>query len=67
MLAKPREAGDLLVPLGVVLHGAAAEGIEAGIYAEVQLAQARKVADKAQFPYLRNVQFAAEEVIVRQV
>ena len=65
-MREAREPGDLLVPLGVVLHGAAAEGVEAGVDAEVELAEAGEVADKAQFPDLRDVQLAAEEVVVRQ-
>ena len=67
MLREAREPGDFLVPLGVVLHGAAAEGVEAGVDAEVELAEAGEVADKAQLTNLRDVQFAAEEGVVRQV
>ena len=66
-LGEAREPGNFLVPLGVVLHGAAAEGVETRVDAEVELAEAREVAHQAQFPDFGDVQLAAEEVVVRQV
>ena len=63
-LREAREPGHLFVPLGVVFHGAASEGIEAAIDPEVQLAQAGEVADKVQLPDFRYVQLAAKEIVL---
>ena len=58
-LGEAREPGDLLVPLGVVLHGAAAEWVETAVYAEVQLAQAGEVADQVKLTELRDIELGA--------
>ena len=65
-LGKAREAGDLLVPLGVVLHGATAEGVETAINPEVQLAQASEISDQVKLTELRYVQIPAQKVILRE-
>ena len=64
-LGKAREPGDFLVPLGVVLHGAAAEGVETAVYAEVQLAQAGEVADQVKLTELRDIELGAKEILPR--
>ena len=43
------DARDLFVDARVVLHGARAEGVEAGVDGDVQLREAREVADDVDF------------------
>ncbi len=51
---KARQGGGGLGELGVVLHGAGAEGIEIPVHAEVAAGQLREVADHVQFAQLRQ-------------
>ena len=65
---REREAGcccDGLVQLGVVLHRAAAEGVEVGVDGEVQLAEVREVADDLALGDLRQLQIVAEHRLLR--
>ena len=65
---RQREAGrccDGLVQLGVVLHRAAAEGVEVGVDGEVQLAEVREVADDLALGDLRQLQIVTEHRLLR--
>ena len=51
-----RMGSDLFVDLGIVLHGAGAQRIEAGIHTEVHLAQVGIVAHNVHLAHFRKVQ-----------
>jgi hypothetical protein len=49
--AEPRKTGQILVDLGIVLHGAGTEGIKAGVNAIVPLRQMGEMADDFHFTH----------------
>ncbi len=61
------ETADILVDLGVVLHGAGAERVEAAVHAVVEAAQTQEVAHDLVLGQLRQVQVRAQEAGIRQL
>ena len=53
---KLRKHAQLLVDFGVILHGAAAQGIEAGVYTEILVADVGKVAHCVEFAHFGQIE-----------
>ena len=65
-LGEAGQAGEVFVHLRVVLHGAAAQGIEAGVDAVVEAAEGHEVADQVHLAQLGQVEVATQDVGRRQ-
>ena len=61
---KPRLERNLIVDLGVVLHGATAQGIEMGVDGKIQLAEAGEVLDHLRLRYFRQRQFIPQKSVI---